>query len=192
MEPTIIVSIITTITAISVSILSIILNNSRQKKTTIELEQFKLSIEHEKNRRLEKKEELKELLKIINSSLEFIQKIKDSIMKLVSYSSVNKEIEKDELKKIRSDVNNYFELFSKAFSNLDEDQRNTLHEVKSTLNAINNAATALLYNIETSNDINKNKTIYESLKNLRKNLSEIQQTILIRKLDIITRFNDEK
>lgn len=185
METAIIISIISSLTAIIVAIISIIINSRKQKKTSFELEKLKMSIELEKRQIEGKLKQKDETLKGIDLALECSQKLKDQIQLLTNYLKFNSKLSDEWLEITRQEIHNYSDLFSKIFPKLGDTEKVALHDMKKELNAVDYLIARILYEKKETKQLDSTR-LTELLMATRHKLSELQQSLLIRKTNYQT------
>lgn len=180
METAIIISIISSLTAITVAVLSIIFNSRNQKKTSFELERLKMTIELEKKQTEGKLKQKDETLGGIDLALECSQKIKDNIQLLTNYLQFKSKLTDEWLEKTRQEIHNYSELFSKIFPKLGNAEKASLHDMKKDLHQVDYVIARILYEKKENKLLDTNR-LSESLLATRQRLSELQHSLLVRK-----------
>jgi type II secretory pathway pseudopilin PulG len=180
METAIVISIISSLTAIIVAVLSIIFNSRNQKKTSFELERLKMSIELEKKQIEENVKQKDETLNYIDLALESSQKIKDNIQLLTNYLKFNSNLTDEWLEKNRQEILDYSELFSKIFPKLGDTEKALLHDMKKELYQVDFAIAKILYEKKQNKEFDINN-LSNSLLVTRERLNELQHSLLVRK-----------
>jgi len=180
METAITISIISSLTAIIVAVLSIIFNSRNQKRTSFELEKLKMAIELEKKQIEGKLKQKDETINGIDLALECSQKIKDQIQLLTNYLKFNSKLTDEWLEKIRQEINIYSDIFSKIFPKLGDTEKAALHDMKKDLNQVDYVIARILYEKKENKELDSNR-LTESLMATRQRLSELQHSLLVRK-----------
>ncbi len=185
METPLVISIISSATAIVIAILSIAFNSRNQKKTSIDLERFKMKIEIEKKQSEETLKLKREAIGAIDLALENTQKIKDSIQALTNYIQFNSDLTDEWLEKTRNEIHNYWDVFSIIFTKLDNIEIGILHDMKKHLQTVEFMISRTLYEKSPhEKKVNKNADkvrLTGAFLDSRERLSELQQSLLIRK-----------
>lgn len=181
METPVLISVISSATALVVAILSIIFNSHNQRRTAFKVEKLKLSIEIEKKTKEEALKLKNEMIDAINSALEYTQKIKDNILVLLNYLRFESKLTNDWLEKTREEIHNYSDLFSKVFPKLNTEEQTFLHDLKKDLYQVDYTIAKILHESKPEKQFDA-KALTESLLKTRLRISEIQQSLLVRKV----------
>jgi len=185
MEPTIVIAIITSTTAIAVSIISAYLNSRQQRKSTFKLEALKVIIESDKAEFAEIKARIEQENRIMDRSLEITQKIKDSITMLSHYIAFA-EYNLDWLERMKKLIEEFYISYEEEFMKLPPDKRKILHETKATLFTMHSKVLRLISVLKEQNPIDDAKL--EELKSMKQVLTDCQQKIIVTKLNTLSKF----
>lgn len=179
-DKTVIISIISSLTAITVATVSIMLNSRNQKKTSFELERLKATIDTEKKQTDETLKLKNETIAAIDLALECSQKVKDHILLLSNYLQFKSKLTDEWLEKTRQEIQNYSDLFSKIFPKLENTEQTVLHDMKRDLHQIDFIIAKILHEKKGNKQLDTQRSA-DILLSARQRLTDLQQTLLVRR-----------